>query len=187
MPSLIFLFLKIAKLKSKSLDKAIQEFYDSKNTLVEIFESPYLQEEFIIHYVSKEKIFFISSPDFINKLRTNDFLLLLNFVHQSKSENLFLIKIMEYVWRTIFGIPFILINLPTLLRNNRIFIIDKFLIIPIFVASEYLISLMIGPTFLQKIKNNSGKFSFVNSINEDTLGPSLIFILNSSYFRMLRN
>ena len=97
------------------------------------------------------------------------------------------LRLFSILWLTFFTAPYALINLPTLFHSKRVLIFEKFFSLPIFYFSQMLIkkvNFVLNPTKSTNYKIN--KNSMITKINEEILGPHLLFFINSYNYKLLR-
>jgi hypothetical protein len=184
------ILLIILKVKICSENKAVlvrSYFLKNANRDIIFFESPLLENGFGVHYLSKNKIAFVTSRRLLSYLAIEDLTeIVLNLIEINEARPMWT-NLLNRFWTLLFIVPFSFISLPNLFVSKRLFIIEKFFALPIYFFSQVL-NLKFTQVLLLDRSNKLTfkKNSMISKIDEYYLGPHLLFYLNSSYYKLLR-
>lgn len=186
----LMILLKIKKCNSPKTNQITLFFLEKLNKEVIFYESPLFSYGFGIHVLSQNKLGFVISKDDLQKLSNEDITEIIQNIFTIYFEKIFFFKIINKCWSFLFVLPFAVILLPSLFVTYRLFVIEKFFALPIFSLAQGINQVFISKFFIRKDLKLKLKFrqnSMISRIDEYLLGPHLLFNINSSFYKILRD
>ena len=184
----LLILLKIKKSKSKKVVGLSLHYLKEYNRIVTFYESPVFTQSFAVVKITPQEVKIVVSSDFLLTLDNQDFKEVINNSIIMYEKRTWLFKVYERSYSILLIIPYIIINLPSLFFSRRLYIIEKFFSLPIFQTSMILSRSMANTQGAHKsagLRFNSK--SMLERVDENFLGPHLLFYLNSSYYKILRD
>ena len=184
----LLISLKIKKSTNSSITRLSKSLAGQFNREINFYESPLISNGFGVHYFNKNRIGLVVSSSLIENATDEDFEEITKNIIEIYESKLVTFRLFAKFWTVIFVLPFTLINLPSLILSQRLFIIEKFFALPIYFFSFVINKNLIINTPLAKYAQvKFRENSMLSHIDEYALGPQLLFYLNSSYYKNLRN
>jgi len=182
---ILLIILRIKKCNGKKAKQVEEFFLENTTREVTFYESPLFDFGFGIHLVSSNKVNLVVSKNELSKLSSEDITELIKNIFILYNRRKIQFNILSKIWSFVFVVPYAVILMPSLLVPYRLLIIEKFFALPIFSLSQ-----VVG-NYLGKNKFQDNDLSFrrntmVSKIDEYQLGPHLLFHLNSSFYKVLR-
>lgn len=184
----LLISLKIKKSTNSSVTRLSKSLASQFNREISFYESPLITNGFGVHYFNKNRIGLVVSSSLVENATNEDFVEITKNIIDIYESKLTTSRLFAKFWTVIFVLPFTLINLPSLFLSQRLFIIEKFFALPIYFFSLVINQNLIINTPLAKYSQiKFRENSVLSQIDEHALGPQLLFYLNSSYYKNLRN
>lgn len=186
-PHLLFIVLRIVPLKNSKVSKIKEDYLKVYNKQVKFFSSPLMGHEFAMFTASSDTVYFILSTDLIASLDDVDFKHILNLYESGKYPNKAKAKILQDLWILFYSIPYSVMSVFSLLTANRLLIIEKFFLAPLYLLAQKhfaLISFLVGKKAREV--GSFKKVSMVSELDTSVLGPHLFLFYNMLYFDLIR-
>ena len=122
----------------------------------------------------------------IRSLDVLDFKYILNLYESAKPHNKIKTKILQDLWILFYSIPYSVLNIFSLLTANRLLIIEKFFLAPLYLFAQKQFVITVFPLLSKSIKVGSfNKVSMIKELDTSVLGPHLFLFHNMLYFDLL--
>ena len=182
-PHILFLILKIVPLRGNKIESLQESYLKIYNKRVKFFLLSTNESEYALFTASSDTVYFILSTDMIRSLDVLDFKYILNLYESAKPHNKIKTKILQDLWILFYSIPYSVLNIFSLLTANRLLIIEKFFLAPLYLFAQKQFVITVFPLLSKSIKVGSfNKVSMIKELDTSVLGPHLFLFHNMLYF-----
>ena len=185
---ILLIILKIKKSNHFKAKEVTEIFKNKFNKNVIFFESPLVENGFGVNVSTKEKMGIVISQKLLWILSTEDLIEIVKNISNLHEKKGRLFILMNKLWTLLFISPYALISFPSIFISKRLYIVEKFFALPVYFFSQLFSQNIIKYSHRRLPKMITFKRnSMLDKIDDCFLGPHLLFYLNSTYYKSIRD